>query len=201
MLVTSGLCQGSLPLEDIVSRAIAGGVNAVQLRAPGAPALELWEIAKKLRTITRKASASLFINDRIDVAQAVGADGVQLGGRSLPPSAARPIAGQYLLLGRSVHTVEEVASAQTEGADFLVLGTIFATSSHPGRTGSGPDLVRHARQNTRLPIIGIGGINRENACQVIEAGADGIAIISAIMAASDPHSAAAELWEAIRPAR
>jgi thiamine-phosphate pyrophosphorylase len=197
MLVTDRRRCGARTMEGIVAEAIAGGVNVIQLREPDLSALELWEMARTLVIITRARGALLLVNDRIDVALAVAADGVQLSGHSLPPEIARQVAGSRLLLGRSVHSEAEVVVAEREGADFVVLGTIFMTGSHPDRSGAGPELVRAARSNARLPIIGIGGITVGNARSVMEAGADGVAVISAILDAPNPREAAAELLAAV----
>lgn len=187
---------GGRPLEEVVAAAVDGGVTAVQLREPDLPARDLWELAVRLRPLV--AGRALFlVNDRIDVALAAGADGVQLGGRSLPLAEARRLVGEGMLLGRSVHSASEAALAREEGADFLVLGTIFETASHPGVAGAGPDLVRAARARVDIPILAIGGIKAGNAPAVMSAGADGVAVISAILAAADPRAAAAELWESI----
>ncbi len=189
-------CRGR-SLEETVAAAVAGGVTAIQLREPDLHGRDLWELARRLRPLVT-GRALFIVNDRIDVALAAGADGVQLGGRSLPPAAARQVARDRLLLGRSVHSAGEAAAAQAEGADFLVLGTIFQTASHPGVAGAGLELVRAARAQASIPLLAIGGVNASNVGQVMAAGADGAAVISAILAAEDPQAAAAELVAAMR---
>lgn len=183
-------------LMEAVAAAIEGGVVAVHLREPDLPAGELWELARQLRALTQRR-ALLVINDRIDVALAVGADAVQLGARSLPVAVARRLVGRRLLLGRSVHSLPEAVQAQQDGADYLLLGTIYATRSHPDATPAGPELVRQARAAVSLPIIAIGGIAATNAPAVMQAGADGVAVISAILGAPDPRQAAADLARTI----
>lgn len=191
-------CRGR-SLEETVAAAVEGGVTAVQLREPDLPARELYELALRLRPVLA-GRALFFVNDRLDVALAAGADGVQLGGRSLPVPQARRIAGPGLLLGRSVHSFAEAAAAQADGADFIILGTIFPTASHPGVAGAGVELIRQVRATVVLPILAIGGIDPDNAAQVMEAGADGVAVISAILAAEDPRSAAAAMLATMQKA-
>ncbi len=159
------------------------------------PARELYEEARLLRSQVA-GKALLIINDRVDVALAVGADGVQLTGHSLPTPAARSLVGEHMLLGRSVHSAGEVAEAAAE-ADFAIIGTIFQTASHPGVAGAGLELVRAARATTDLPLIAIGGITAANAGPVMQAGADGVAVITAILGADNPEVAARQLRQAV----
>ncbi len=144
--------------------------------------------------------AKLIVNGNAGVALAAGAVGVQLGEDKLPVSAARKTLGVGALIGRSVHSGPAASRAETDGADFLVVGTMFPSRSHPGRVSAGTDLMRRISRNCRLPLIGIGGITPENAPEVIEAGASGVAVITSILAAPDPEAAAARLKEAIRQA-
>lgn len=208
MLVTDRRLCGGRSLVNLVAAAVAGGVNAVQLREKDLPAGDLWELARKLRTVTKKR-ALLIVNDRVDVALACGADGVHLPEAGLPVAAARRVAGLGFLIGRSVHSVEGARSAAAEaaegespwrGADYLVAGTIFPSRSHPGVTPVGPALLAEIRLATGLPILAIGGIERDNVAQVMAAGAQGCAVISAILGARDPRRAAQELAEALREA-
>jgi thiamine-phosphate diphosphorylase len=161
----------------------------VHLRDPGAGARDLAARGAAIRDSLR-GRATLVVNDRLDVALAIGADGVQLGGRSLDLAAARAIGGG-LALGVSVHSVDEARAAAT--ADWLLLGTIYSTRSHPGRLGGGVGLVRSVRLATECPIIAIGGIAIENVDEVLAAGASGVAVISAILAAPRPGLAAEQL--------
>ena len=128
---------------------------------------------------------------------AADADGVQLGEEALPVSAARRVAGEKLLIGRSVHSVEGAVEAEREGADLLVVGTIFATASHPGARPAGVSLLREVASRVRIPFIGIGGIDASNAAQVVGAGAVGVAVIRSVLAASDPEEAARNLRQAL----
>jgi len=183
-------------LEERVTRAVKGGVNLVQLREKDLSGGQLLELAERLRKVTR-GLALLFINERVDVAVACGADGVQLGEEGMPVEAARKVAGESLLISRSVHSQEGALTAEAQGADFLVVGTIFPTGSHPGAEAAGPQLLSSIAGRTSIPFAGIGGINTANVSQVISAGASGAAVISAILAAEDPELAARELRMAI----
>ena len=131
------------------------------------------------------------------MAAAAGADGVQLGEEALPPMEARKILGPEALFGRSVHSEQGAQLAEAEGADFLLVGTMYATSSHPGHEPAGPELIRRIAAICRLPLLGIGGINESNLGPVLAAGAQGVAVISSILAAPDPEKAARGLRQAM----
>lgn len=184
-------CDGRA-LVDVVDRAVVGGANMVQLREKDLPARDLHSLALRIRDVT-VGRALLFVNDRLDVALACGADGVQLGEDALPVDAAREVAAGRLLLGRSVHSVGGALEAQSKGADLLVLGTVFPTTSHPGVAAGGLGLVREVAGSVSIPIIAIGGIVADNAASVMEAGASGAAVITAITRSQDPRRAAAGL--------
>lgn len=192
MLVTDCSRLRGRPLEVVASLAVEGGATVVQLREPDLPTGELYDLAITLRAVLR-GRALLLVNDRVDVALAAGADGVQLPERSLPAKAVREITGEACILGRSVHSVDAAVHAEAESADFVLAGTIYATASKPGQTPAGVELVRAAVQAVRVPVVAIGGVTAENAGELIEAGASGIAVIGAIMDADDPKQAAAEL--------
>ena len=181
-----------MPMEEVVNQAVAGGVNLVQLREkdlPGGPYLEL---ARKLWEIIQ-GRALFFVNERVDVALACGADGVHLGEVALPPGAVRQMAGESLLIGRSVHSVAGARQAEEEGADFLLVGTIFATGSKPQAAPAGPILVQQITQAVQIPVLGIGGVQASNLHQVVNAGAQGVAVMGAIMSHPKPQEAAQEL--------
>ena len=137
------------------------------------------------------------VNDRIDVALAVGADGVQLGGRSLPVGVARELAGD-LSIGVSVHSVESAVRAEAEVADWITFGHVFPTSSHPDTTPRGVTALAQAVQAVHIPVIAIGGIGTRQVGPVIQAGAAGIAVMSAILDAPDPAWATAKLRQAMQ---
>ena len=173
-----------------------GGVNLVQLREKDLPGGRLLEIAERLRTVT-EGSALFFINERLDVAMACGADGVQLGEDGIPARAAREVVGEGRLIGRSVHSAEGAADAEAQGADFLVVGSVFPTTSHPTAGPGGLRLLSKTADRSRLPFVGIGGITAANVQDVIGAGASGAAVISSILASEDPRKAARELKDSI----
>jgi len=196
-LVTDRHQTGGRPLEAVVAAALDGGVNLVQLREKDLSARELYALARRLRELT--AGRALFlVNDRLDVALAVEADGVHLAGHSLPPAAARAVAGPTRLIGCSVHDRAEAEAAAQGGADYLLVGTLYPSRSKPGRAAAGPALVAELCAAVAVPLLGIGGITAHNAREVLAAGARGVAVISAIMAAADPAAAAAQLREALR---
>lgn len=195
MLVTDRTrCTGTL--EHAVAAAVDGGVNVVQLREKDLPAGELLQTAQRLRTITQ-GRALLIVNDRLDIALACDADGVHLPESGLSPKVARQVGGRDLLIGRSVHSVAAAKDAARSGAEYLIVGTIYVTDSHPGDPASGPALLRQVRGAVGLPILGIGGITHEKVDEVIGAGAAGVAAITAILAATDPKAAAARLRAAL----
>ena len=175
-------------LEEVVARAVEGGATMVQLREKDLPAGEMLTLACRLREVTR-GKALLLINDRVDVALACQADGVQLGEHGLPVEAARRASGDGLLLGRSVHSVEGAVAAEAEGVDVLVVGTIFESESHPGASAAGVGLLRRVSDRVRIPALAIGGVTSANVSSVIAAGASGAAVIGDIVASDDPELA------------
>ena len=175
---------------------MAGGVDLVQLREKDLPGGRLLELASSLKEAIGP-SALLVINERLDVAVASGAAGVQLGEEALPVAAARQILGPEPLIGRSVHSVAVAKQAFDQGADFLVVGTMYATRSHPGTQIAGPELVRRISRDCPIPLIGIGGINADNVGEVLCAGAAGVAVITSILASPRPGEAAPDLKQAM----
>jgi len=166
----------------------------LQLRGHHLTAARIYALAQTLRPLCQQYDAIFIVNDRIDVGLATGADGFQLGANSLPLRVARQLAGENYLLGVSVHSVEEARTAVTDGADFLLAGTIFASRSHPERSGCGPGLLSEIKQRIGVcPLLAIGGITGENARLAMEAGADGVAVISALLRAPDIAQATREL--------
>ena len=191
------MCHGDhRELEWKVASAVKGGVNLVQLREKDLPGGQVLALAERLREAV-EGSALLFVNERVDVALASGAEGVQLGEEGLPVDEARRIAGERLLIGRSVHSLEGALAAEASGADLLVAGAIFATGSHTKALPAGPQLLSSIASQSSLPLMGIGGISRYNVAQVMDAGASGAAVVSAILGAQDPEQAARELKDAI----
>ena len=195
-LVTDCRLCSAERLVSTVAAAVDGGVTMVQLREKDLPAVELFRLALALKEAVGDR-ALVLVNDRVDVALATGADGIQLGAGSLPVPAARALVGSGRLLGRSVHNVAEAVQAERDGADFLVLGTIYPSRSHPGTPGAGPGLVGQVKAAVQVPIIAIGGVDAGNAGEVMAAGAAGVAVISAILGAAAPRAAARDLATAV----
>lgn len=187
-----------MPLPDAVRLALQGGVRSIQLREKDLPIRELLALAQEIRKLTREFGAKLFLNDRVDVAVAVEADGVHLGHQSMPPEAVRTIVGRRMLIGVSTHNREEAISAEKNGADFITFGPIFPTPSKM-KYGApvGAAAIAELKKRVQLPVFGLGGIKTENIREVLKTGADGIAMISAIFAAKDIRKTAIEIKEAI----
>jgi len=197
-VVTDRQLTGGRPLRLVVEAAMRGGARAVQLREKDLPPRELYPLALEMRHLTQVYGARLLINDRVDVALAVNADGVHLTTTSLPASIARQVLGPGRLIGVSTHTLAEAQAAVDEGADFLVFGPVFFTPSKaPYGQPVGLDALRAVRAIVKSPILAIGGIKPTNLDQVLAAGADGIAVISAIISADDPTAATQNLLAAL----
>jgi thiamine-phosphate pyrophosphorylase len=181
-------------IAGAVAGALDGGIRAVQLREKDLPGGELFRLAERMRDLTASHGARLFINDRVDVALAVGADGVHLGGASIPASVARGLLGKEALIGCSTHGVGELREAVSQGADFVTFGPVYPT---PSKAVYGPPVgisaLAAACREAAVPVFALGGVKAENAGEVTAAGAFGIALISGIVAAADPRGAAAEL--------
>jgi thiamine-phosphate pyrophosphorylase len=172
-----------------IEQALAGGVTAVQLREKDLATRELLDMAYRLRELTGRHGARLFVNDRVDIALAVRADGVHLGGSSLPAEAARRIAGEKFLIGVSTHGIEEAEAAEQEGADFITVGPVYETPSKM-KYGKplGPEILGKVKEKTSVPVFAIGGIKLQKVGEVLGSGAYGVALISAVLAAHDIKS-------------
>jgi len=184
-------------LARAVEQAIEGGATWVQLRDKSASAATMLRQALELRDAARAAGGKLAINDRLDVALAAAADGVHLAGQSLPVPDACALAHPRLLVGRSVHGLEEAIQAAAGGADYLTFGHIFPTGSKPGLEPRGVRELAAIVEAVDVPVLAIGGIHAGNLRQVTATGCAGIAVISAILSAPDARRAAAELREAL----
>ena len=188
-------------LVEVLDAALAGGSRLVQLREKEWPSGRLLPLAERLRARCAAAGATFIVNDRVDLAVAAGADGVHLGQDDLPARAARPLLRPGMILGVSTHSVEQARAAQADGADYVAVGSMFPTQSKAEFQLVGTDLLRKLRGEIRVPLIGIGGITHANVGEVIAAGADGVAVISAVCAADDPRAAAERFLTLIRAAR
>jgi thiamine-phosphate pyrophosphorylase len=188
-------------LGDIFEAVAAAGCRMVQLREKAWPSGRLWPLAERLRAGARAAGVTFIVNDRVDLALALDADGVHLGQDDLPPGPARALLRPGMVLGISTHSVEQARAAQAAGADYVAVGSMFATTTKADFELVGPALVRKLRGEITVPLVAIGGITADNVHEVIAAGADGVAVISAVCAATDPRQAAARFIERIERAR
>lgn len=174
----------------------AGGPRlALHLRAPRGAGRMLYEVASGLLDDARRSGALLVVNDRVDVALAAGADGVQLGGRSLPVADVRTL-WPDAWIGASVHAVDEAIRAAETGTDFVILGTIYPTPSHPDRPGAGRGRIAATAAAVRVPVVAIGGIDVSRVAEVRASGAGGLAVLGAVWRAEDAARAAATLLDA-----
>jgi thiamine-phosphate pyrophosphorylase len=201
-LVTDrGLARGrSTP--EIVTAAVQGGTTVVQLREKDCSTREFIEQSLAIKEFLKDHGVPLIINDRVDVAQAVKADGVHLGQTDMPLGLAKKILGDSMIIGISAESLQDAIEAEKGGADYLGVSPIYAT---PTKTDTAPPLglegLREIRKAVGLPLVGIGGLTKENSVEVIRNGADGVAVVSAIVAADDPEAAARELKFVIEGAR
>ena len=199
MLITDRSRLRGRPLEEVASQAADGGVTAVQLREKDLSGGELYDLAVTVHAVLR-GRALLLVNDRVDVAIAAGADGVHLPEHTLPLRKLRDYVGDACIVGRSVHSVEAAVQAEQEGADYVLAGAVYESRSHPGQPPAGPALVRAVAEAVHVPVLAVGGITPDRVAEVIEAGADGVAVISAVLDADDPKAAARALREALHNA-
>jgi thiamine-phosphate pyrophosphorylase len=197
-IVTDERAAGERALPEIVRAAIQGGTTAVQLRAKVATTREMVALGQALLAITRPAGIPLIVNDRLDVALAIEADGAHVGQDDLPAAMARQLLGPERILGVSAETVAQAQQAERDGANYLGVGDVFGTPSKPD-AGSpiGIDGLAATVRAVALPVVAIGGITLDNAPAVIAVGAVGVAVISAVVGAADPAAAARQLRERI----
>ncbi len=188
--------------EEVAAAAIAGGATVVQLREKTLPTRQFLEVAVRMRDVTRRAGLPLIINDRVDVALAVDADGVHVGPGDMTVAVTRRLLGPDRLIGASAGTVAEAVEAEQDGADYLGVGSVFAT---PSKVDAGAPIgtrtVQAIAQAVRIPVVGIGGITPDNAAAVIDAGAAGVAVISAVANADDISAAVRHLVDVVRAAQ
>lgn len=199
-LVTDRELSHGRGIGNIVAAAVRGGVTCVQLREKQASTREFVAEARAIKALlaTQERHIPLIINDRLDVALAVGADGVHLGQGDMELCDARRIAGANFIIGISAESVADAMAAAAAGANYLGISPVFATAT---KTDAAPPLglegIRAIRAAVSLPLVGIGGINQDNASAVLQAGADGVAVVSAIVSAACPRSAAAAIKQQI----
>ena len=195
------LARGRTTLE-IAGAAIRGGVSCIQLREKMCSTREFIDESLAIRSLLARHGIPLIINDRVDVALAVKADGIHLGQKDMPCSMARQIIPESMIVGISVESLDDAIAAQKDGADYLGVSPIYPT---PTKTDTAQALglegLRSIRSEVNLPLVGIGGLNADNAATVIYNGADGVAVVSAIVAADDPEAATRDLIEIVRLAK
>ena len=201
-LVTDSTLANGRSLAAVVAAAVKGGVTMVQLREKTASTRAFIEQARVLKRLLAPLRVPLLINDRIDVALAVGADGAHVGQHDMPVALARQLLGPAAIIGLSITELGEVRGEDVKLADYLGVGPVFAQSTKLDATPPlGLDGLAEVRRATSKPIVAIGGVSAANAAAVRSAGADGIAVVSAIMGADDPMAAAAALASAPNPGR
>ena len=183
---------------EVVAAAVSGGVTCVQLREKHCSTREFLEEARRVRELLVGTGVPLIINDRLDVALAVAADGVHLGQNDMHISDARRLVGERLVIGISAESVADAIRAEAEGADYIGVSPVFTT---PTKMDTAPPLglegLREIRRAVSLPLVAIGSIRHDNASEVLRAGADGLAVVSAIVSAPCPRTAAAALRQQI----
>jgi thiamine-phosphate pyrophosphorylase len=193
-LVTDRSLAGERDLGRIVREALAGGATMVQHREKRLATREFVAAAERMRGVAREAGAALIINDRLDVALAVDADGVHVGQEDMPAALARELIGPERILGVSVSTAEQAREAERAGADYVGSSAVFPTSTKSDiGVPLGLDGLRELVEGSPLPVVAIGGIHAGNAAGVVECGVAGIAVVSALVAAPDPRRSAHEL--------
>jgi thiamine-phosphate pyrophosphorylase len=193
-LCTDRVLSLGRPITEAVEEAVAGGVTMVQLREKAASTGEFYRIALEVQAITRRFHVPLVINDRLDIALAVGAEGLHIGQSDLPLSAARRLGGTTLFIGVSVSTVKEALDAQAAGADYLGVGAVYPTGSKADAGEAiGLEGLAGIRAAVGIPVVAIGGVNGANAAAVMGTGVAGIAVISGILSRPDIRAAARNL--------
>jgi len=200
IVITDRVVAHPRSVIDIVQAALAAGAPAIQLRDKKATAREMFEAALALKELTSAAGALLFVNDRLDVALAAGADGAHLGPTDLPIAEARAVVPPDFLLGYSTDQPDAARAAVRAGADYIGCGAVFGTrnKAEVGDERIGTGRLAEVVKSVDVPVIGIGGIRADNIADVAATGAAGAAVIGAVMAAADPAAAVARLLEAFR---
>ncbi len=197
-LITDRFQTAGGTLPAVVAEALRGGVKAVQLREKDLPPRQLFELAVEMRAITQEFGARLLINDRVDIAQTVGADGVHLGKAGIPVAAARNVMTGGQLIGYSAHDLEEARQAKRDGADFITFGPVYATPSKAAYgTPLGLAALKELTGSLGIPVFALGGVKKTSVAEVLSAGAHGIALISAIIAAENPCAESEALLRSI----
>ncbi|MBN2272913.1 MAG: thiamine phosphate synthase [Bacteroidales bacterium] len=197
-LVTDRALAKGRPIENVVEQAVKGGVTMVQLREKDCPTLEFFNLAVLIKRILAPFHVPLIINDRLDIALAADAEGLHIGQHDIPYVIARKILGKDKIIGLSVESISQAREANKLDVDYIGLSPVFVTDTKPELSiALGIEGVREIASFSRHCIVAIGGINARNAVDIVRAGADGIAVVSAIVSADDPMMAAREIRQKI----
>ncbi len=195
-LVSDRKLSGKRDLLWVLEQALEGGARAIQLREKDLNGRDLFHLAENTRRLCADYKAMLFINDRVDIALVVDADGVQLGGDSMDVAVARELLGEHKTIGASTHSLDEAQSAERNGADFVLFGPVYFTPSKAAYGApQGVAAIRQVADKLSIPVYAIGGIKPENIAELKKAGVRGIAVISAVIEANDPKQATRELLQ------
>ncbi len=179
---------------EVVEKAIAGGATMIQLREKESTSLDFYRLAKEVVSATKKQGVPLIINDRVDIALAVDAEGIHVGQKDLPAPVVRKMIGKDKILGVSAGNIEEAKIAEKEGADYIGVGAVFSTATKSdARQAIGLERLQTVAKSVNIPAVAIGGINHDNVEAVIQSGVDGVAVVSAIVAAENIQKAAEEM--------
>ena len=192
-LCTDRSIMSDASIEECVEKSLKGGVSVVQIREKDCSGKEFLQIAKSVKEITKRYNVPLIINDRVDVAIAVGADGVHVGQDDLPCTIVRSMVGEDMIIGVSASSLTEALKAQQDGADYIGVGAMFATDTKTDAKVVTMEELDRIRREVSIPIVVIGGINKTTLPDFIGKGIDGIAVVSAIVSQNDVESAAREL--------
>ncbi len=199
MVITDRLLAGREAWLSVAEAALKAGATAIQLRDKEATSRELLAMAEQLAPLTQHHSALFLVNDRFDIALAVGAHGVHLGDDDTPVAEVRRVVPRDFVIGRSADTEDAARAAEAAGADYLGVGSVFGTSTKKEVIGEaiGTEQLARVAHAVSIPVVGIGGVDASNAASVTRAGAAGVAVVSAVMKAVDPAAATRRLLEAM----
>jgi thiamine-phosphate pyrophosphorylase len=197
-LVTDRDLIGNKDFAETVEEAIKGGVTLVQIREKNLSTLEFFQLALGIKEIAKKHSVPFIVNDRVDIALAVDADGVHIGQEDIPLTVARKLLGPTKIIGVSVSTLKQALAAQHEGADYLGIGAVFPTTTKNDADHVSLKDLQEIKAEVTVPVVAIGGINKNNIHNVMATGVDGAAVVSAIIACSDPYEAAVHLCRVMK---
>lgn len=189
------------PLIDLAAQAIQGGAKYIQYRAKNLSKREAYFNARQLKALARQNGVTLLVNDAVDLALAIEADGVHLGQEDLPLSVARALLGPRRIIGVSVHTLQQAHEAEAGGTDYVGIGPVFPSATKQARPPLGCERLKEFRRQIRIPIIAIGGISTLNVRQVMETNVDGVAVVAAVLSQPDVARATADFVAVLRSSR